>query len=63
MGKVLSFLFLGRFRWQGREVTGVESSSLSFSDGLLGLISNDAGLKAVRACRTADTCVQLADFL
>ena len=59
-----TLLFLGRFHWQGREVTSVESSSsLSFAGGILGLNRNDAGFKAAGACKAAGTCVQLADFL
>ena len=65
MGKLLSFLFLGTFHWHRYEVTGITSSSLS--DRTVWTVAGHgwelAVVMATSACNTAETCVQLADFL
>lgn len=56
-----SFLFLGGFHWQEREVT---SSSFSSVPGAsFGNSWNCGAVMETSAWSSADTCVQLADFL
>ena len=54
---LLCFRWRGGFHWQGYDVTGRSSSSIST------LSMNWDGVMATSACKSADTCVHVADFL
>ena len=51
--RLLSFLFLGFFHWQGSDVTGTESASSS-SAILDEVTGNRTGVIAASACNSAD---------
>lgn len=53
-----SLRFRGGFHWQGRDVTGGLSSSLSSSSCMI-----TVGFRATSACSRAETCTQLAERL
>lgn len=67
IGKVLSFLCLGGFHWQGRYATGMSSlrssTKVEVVPDVRGLSWNWGNVSKTNACSNADTWVQLADFL
>ena len=63
----LSFLVFGTTHMQGRDVQGIDvwlsSSILLLGTGACSGYTGRGFFKPSRACCTAETCVQLADFL
>ena len=60
---VLSFLTLGTFHLLSTEVTGMACSLSPSEDGSSGDTWNFFDVIFTGECNSADTCVQLADFL